>query len=377
MLRPAQGDQNLIRIHFRAGVFERVASYPNIATTYWPWPSLDELRPHLDIPTVNTGRQYNIPPEPYGCVHNDMEGLHALADERGHIMLTSGIEMPMVVYRGQTQEHGPCVPSLARLTSLEEQLMALCRSLAFEEAIASHPFLRFSEQARLFDAPLCIDRQGLAQHYGLSTDLLDVSSNFDVASFFATCHWDDHSRSYQPVKVAAQPGVLYRLRPALLCGTDDSVEFRYVGWQPLYRPEQQRASALRLKKHHDFAQLRAVEKVRFRHSARVSHRIWRSFDGGRALFPNDAAATLAEEAKNLMRFARPQINQAWASLEAWHAVSIDPEQRERVERSAAIQIASMPILSWDRLDVMRDAGEMGAHLQSVFDKVRYRMAAYA
>lgn len=376
MLRPPQGDQKLIRIHFRAGVFERVAGYPNIATTYWPWPSLDELRPHLDIPTVNTGRQYNIPPGPYGCVLDDLEGLHALADERGHIMLTSGIEMPMFVYRGQTQEHLPCVPSLARLTSLEEQLMALCRSLAFHEAIASHPFVLFSEQARLFDAPLCIDRQGLAQHYGLSTDLLDLTSNFDVASFFATCHWNDHNRSYQPVKVAAQPGVLYRLRPALLYGTDDSVDFRYVGWQPLCRPEQQRAGAMRLKKNHDFAQLRGVEKVRFRHSARVSHRIWRSFDGGRALFPNDAAATLAEQAKRLMRFTRSQMDQAWAILGAWHGVGADPEQRERIERSAAIQIVSMPILSWEGLDVMRDADEMSSHLKSVLDKVRYRMAAY-
>lgn len=365
------------RTHFFPGAYRRATGYADAAITYLPWPTLDLLRPHLDIQVINTGRQYNIPPEPYGMVFSDMEGLHALADEHGRIMLTSGIEMPMVAYRGQTQEHLPCLPSLARLTSLEEQLLALCRCVAFEDAIGSHPFVQFSEQARLFDAPLYIDKEGMAQHYGLSTNLLDVTNNFDVASFFATCHWDSNSRSFQPVKFAAQPGVLYRLRPAFFVGVHDSVEFRHVGWQPLYRPEQQRACALRIKKGQDFAQLPTVQKVLFRQSAKVSHRIWKSFDEGRTLFPKDAAAELAEQAKRLMVFTRAQLGQAWIRLDDWHGIASNAEQRQRVEICAALRVAAMPVLSWDGLDVVRDESQMRIRLQGILEKVRYRMAAYA
>jgi hypothetical protein len=60
------------------------------------------MQPQLYIPAINTGRQYNMPPEPYGIVLNDIKGLHALADERGRILLTSGTVMPMAVYRGTT-----------------------------------------------------------------------------------------------------------------------------------------------------------------------------------------------------------------------------------------------------------------------------------
>lgn len=378
MLAPNQANTHVTRIHFRSGLYERAANYSNITTTYWPWQTLDELRPQLDIPAVNTGRHYNMPPEPYGIVFDDIEGLHALADERGHIMLTSGIEMPMAVYRGQTQEHQPCVPSLARLQHAQDQLLALCRNAAFEEVIGSHPFVCHCEKVRLFDdAPLCIDKQGLAQHYGLTTDLMDVTSNFEVASFFATCQWNAASRSYQPIKFATAPGVLYRLVPGLFVGMDQPAEFRYVGWQPLHRPEQQRAAALLMKNGLDFESLPTVQKVRFKHSAKVSVRIWKSFDEGRALFPADAAADLAEQARCLMVFTRPQLDQAWTKLDAWNAVATDLATRKTIEQSAGLAMVPMPVLSWDGLNVERDELRLHDQWCDVLKQVRYRMAAYA
>lgn len=70
---------------------------------------------------------------------DDVEGLHAIADERGHLIFPSGMEMPLATYRGQTEEHVPCLPSLARLEHIEDQLISLCCNVAFEEAIAAHP----------------------------------------------------------------------------------------------------------------------------------------------------------------------------------------------------------------------------------------------
>ena len=78
-------------------------------------PNLDELRDRLAIPTINTGRQIHLFGQPAGLVTDDLEGLHAIADENGYIRLISGTEFSMQMYRGQTQVYPRCVPTLSRL----------------------------------------------------------------------------------------------------------------------------------------------------------------------------------------------------------------------------------------------------------------------
>ena len=133
MLHPAQSHARLLRVHFRTSTpYGRQGPYRNVATTYWPWPTLDVLRPHLEILEINTGRQYTLTGLTglsglSGIVTDDREGLHAIADERGQVMLRPGTEFPTAVYRGQTEEHLPCMPSLARMPI---QKTSCCRSAA-------------------------------------------------------------------------------------------------------------------------------------------------------------------------------------------------------------------------------------------------------
>lgn len=362
-----------VRIHFRKGRYGDHDAYGQINTLFLPWLTLDMLRPSLEVQEVNTGRQYNIL-GPSGVVTDDLEGLHALTDEQGRVVLRSGIEFSLVAYRGQPSEHSPCVPSLARLKFPEEQLLALCQSVAFEAVIGEHPYVRLCESVKFLDAPLFIDKEGLAQHYGLPTDLLDVSNSFDVASFFATSMWDPVSRSYLPVKFSDAPGVMYRVVPTFfMLGQLLEAEFRDVGWQPLHRPEQQRAAAFRMKKGMDFVALPTVQKVLFSHSAKVSTRIWKSFEGGAALFPSDAPAELAERAMELQGFTRDQIDLAWARFDEWHGAVTDLEDRQRLELACGLSEVDAPVLTWDGLDVERDENRLREELNEVLSKVRFRM----
>mgnify|MGYP000090613886 CR=1 FL=1 len=363
----------LVRIHYIDGPYSIRSAYTLVSATYSPWPTLDVLRQHLDIQAINNGQKYTIGSS--GIFIDDLEGLHALVDNQGHIMLRSGVELPMAVYRGQPCEHIPCLPALARLDHIEDQFLALCRCAAFEEAISEHPYVRICEQTRFLDCQLFVDKEGLAQHYGLSTDLLDVTSNFEVATFFATSRWNNKTRSYRPVKSSSEPGVLYRIRPFFLIGPEAKVEFRDIGWQPLHRPEQQRASAIIMKKGLDFGSLDLVEKVRFTHSARVSTRIWKSFDCGHALFPQDAAAELADQAHALMAFTRHQADLAWNRFDRWHGTISTDENRQKIESCLGIDIVSSPFLSWDTFDIERDEIRLRDNLRSILEKVRFRMAA--
>jgi FRG domain len=196
-------------------------------------PTLDQLRPLLDVYKVNTGQ--SITYAPFGIVTDDIETLHAALNENGKVVLKSGTEFTWEVYRGQTEEHRPCVPSLGRKKHPEELLLDLCRNVAFEDVIGDHPYVQICEQEKFLENPIFVNRQGLAQHYGLSTDLLDVTSNFDVACFFATCHWSTIERRYLPVQYQWAPGVIYRIRPLELLEYGDLMKFHHLGWQPFHR----------------------------------------------------------------------------------------------------------------------------------------------
>lgn len=339
-------------------------------------PDLDSLRLNLGIPPINTGQQSPLT-TPAGIFTDDIEGLNAVLDEQGRVMLQSGLEFPLYAYRGQTEkyENLPCVPKLGR-TNLEEQLLSLCRNAAFEEALGEHPYVRVTAGTKFQGYPLRVDPQGLAEHYGLATDLLDFTSNFEVASFFATCYWDQDAGGYKPVVGSENPGVLYRSPPALFVGTDLGAEFEIVGWQPLKRPEQQRAFGLKMKKDMDLNVLPFVQMVKFRHCAKISTRIWKAFDEGRALFPDDAAAELARRAEALWQFTRQQVDRAWARLDAWNESETTNAYRQAVEDRSKIRRSETNTLNWDGLDIERDERKLADQLRDVLNKVRYRRAFY-
>ena len=325
----------------------------------------------MGVRGLNTGSKYLVGPS--GIVTDDLEGLHAITDEAGRVIFRSGTEFPMVSYRGQLRDYSSCLPTLARLKHPEEQLLALSRCVAFEDAIGEHPYVRICDTASFLNAPFFVDREGLAQHYGLSTNLLDVTNSFDVASFFASCAWED-GRGFLPVQSAKFMGVIYQVQPYLLMHADEKLEYRDVGWQPLHRPEQQRAAAFRLMKGVDFEALPTVKKHYFVHSARASKKIWKMFDGGKALFPDDAPAELANRAMKLMTFTRDQIDRAWERYDGWHSAVSSSDMRTKIEFAAEI-VEGASELSWDELNLERDETRLREDLIEVMSRVRYRLVA--
>lgn len=343
-------------------------------------PNLDELRNRLAIPTINTGRQIHLFCHSAGPVTDGLEGLHAIADENGYIRLISGTEFSMQMYRGQTQVYPRCVPTLSRLEKVEDQFLALCRRIAFEDAIGEHPMVSLVERIRLWDSPLYVDREGLAQHYGLATDMLDVTGNFDVACFFATCTWSHEDGQYRPVASNKRSGVMYRITPSLMAARDDTDDalgpVHIVGWQPLPRPEQQRAFIVKMKPGQDFTSLPSVETFDFQHQARISHRIWNAFDQGEALFPADAAAELARRAESLREFTESQIERAWQRLAEWTTVPDSPIDPVQFVKATEITLVATPRLNWSGIDIETSEERLMEQFREVVDRVRFRMAAY-
>lgn len=324
----------------------------------------------LAIPPVNTGSQRFMTGSS-GIVTDDIEGLHAYRNEIGRLHLVSGAEFQDFFYRGQVEEKLPCVPSLGRIRTLEGRLLALCRGVAFEEALKAHPFVIKAEQSGIY-----VDIEGLAQHYGLTTDMLDITGSFAVSSFFATSRWDTESGRYLPVGDDAPPGVIYRVTACILENRQpESVHL--VGWQPLPRPEQQRAFAIRMKPGQDFVNdIFTTERAYFRQNAAISHRIWKAYDEGRALFPNDPAERLSKKAQVLMEFTETQIARAWSRFEQWECRRFSLEQRAVLEVSIGMKVRSSPALTWNQLDIETREDQLTNMIEDVFNRVRCRRAMY-
>ena len=350
-------------------MFPAYPIYMNILTL----PTIEELHKQLQVPLVNTGRQQFFFS---GIVSDDLERLHALTDANGKVRLMSGTEFSFAVYRGQTEQYPACVPPLARIESFPSQLLELCRSIAFEDAVDTLPIVQVSRDIQFLGQPLHINTEGLAQHYGMCTNLLDCTSNFDVASFFATCQFNKHNRQYEPVSFCEKPGIIYQLLPFLLT-EETSSGFEIIGWQPLPRPEEQRSFAIRLKHGQKLQDLPTVQSFPFRHKSRISRRIYDAFEQGRSLFPTEPVAEMSILAEKLYQFTRSQVDRAWNRLISWREAPGETAISTQSEQDAGIELVEIPILSWAGMDIEKDDELLRSKLQDVCNRVRYRRACYA
>lgn len=340
--------------------------------------NLIRLKQHLNIQPINTGRQFSLGGS--GIVTDDLEALHAMRSMSGDcINLKSGLEFSFTEYRGQTQEYEVCLSSLDRITRDHELFAALCRSTYFQQALASHPAITQLQSfapvldQRVQPLPICISLEGIAQHYGLPTEYLDITSNFSVASFFATQHWNTATQTFEPVRAMSSPGVIYKLHPAFLMSQPlpcDQMPYVPVGWQPFPRPEQQRANAIRLKPGEDFAQTMGVVKYRFYHSRNQSKRIYEEFEGGNKLMPADDLAELADQVQRQTIFNHDVIKRAFQRYAARRNPISSDEDKEAMIKKAGIEIegSSNAKFGWNF-----NQEEFDKELNRVVNRIRFRM----
>lgn len=91
-------------------------------------------------------------------------------------------------YRGENSFYGSSKPGIFRSVNRTSPMQKLANLLILDEACF------FLDQ---FDAvqkwgPSCVNYHALAQHYGIKTPLIDITSDLKTALFFACCKYEDH-----------------------------------------------------------------------------------------------------------------------------------------------------------------------------------------
>ena len=170
----------------------------------------------------------------------------------------------------------------------------------------------------------------LAQHYGLETCWLDVTSDFDVALFFANCYYDSDKCQWFPLTkdqtekdADSQYGVIYHMPSWVMSNrwmiehekfsgcsndvvsVDEEGNNRYrlytypefrggvgnliypIGFQPFMRCSMQNSYAIYMRTPRPLQSDSGFQRLVFRHSEELANWIYEEMDGGNRIYPHE------------------------------------------------------------------------------------------
>ena len=132
---------------------------------------------------------------PYGGRLIRNNEFHVMGLENGKLCAITHSPVLFTYYRGEPDVYDTCFPSLYRGSPSEDTILInQLKALDFQDICKTFPSAQFAEKDGLdvrYDA--------IAQHYGLKTDIIDITSDIVVAAYFATQEYDEDTDSYHPV----------------------------------------------------------------------------------------------------------------------------------------------------------------------------------
>lgn len=258
-------------------------------------------------------------------------------------------------YRGENQIYPESLPtllrSLKRFPSIKEK--ELYRLVADMKISEFQFFLdKFQHVREWMNSDVLYD--AIAQHYGLETSWLDITSDFKVAMFFATCYWDKGewkplTREQTEVDEAHRYGMIFHMPsnrmpmrwsmaiPKFMPWTDKIVgqtpeggniyeKLDYpvyrgeienlvypLGFQPFMRCHMQNGYGIYMRTPHPLQKDSGFEKLRFRHSEDLSQRVFDMMKGGELIYPHEGlekADFIIDQIRNASTFSEEAFRSA-------------------------------------------------------------------
>ena len=197
---------------------------------------------------------------PYGgklIRHNTI--FETLQLENGKLCAIAKSPNVFTYYRGEPDIFETCLPSLYRGNPSEEDILInQLKALDFRDICRTFPPVQFAEADGLnvrYDA--------IAQHYGLKTNIVDITSDISVAAYFATQQYDEDTDSYHPVRDGAGC-----IRKTFQMMEMPGFQGFVIGVQPFYRTARQCAYGYVCKPGEDFA--KSSTAIIFRQDVRMN-----------------------------------------------------------------------------------------------------------
>lgn len=190
------------------------------------------------------------------------------------------------LYRGQSSYYEQCLPSFYRRQwSSLQKMERLVQIEDFKVILDDNPEIK-----DIVAEGFAVNYIGLAQHYGIETNVIDLTNSFGVAAFFATSDYDSLTQTYRPVMDTVRKGVIYFMPLGIFdFGPTMDNQVWPIGMEALARPGEQRGFGAYLNKNQDFHSICRL-KFFFWQNARASIECQKRFGFGTTLFPYDPMA---------------------------------------------------------------------------------------
>ncbi|MBD5232551.1 MAG: FRG domain-containing protein [Bacteroidales bacterium] len=206
------------------------------------------------------------------------------------------------LYRGQCEEYKDkttgmptCRPNLYRPNVEKDPLPHRIKAYEMACLVTRHPLVSLLgiNGVQIFNEPFRfqLNRLGLAQHYYNKTSFLDLTSDINVAKFFATCEYNNDEDSYSSYYSEDKLGVLYiyDMRLPFEFRNHSLPQLSTIGKQYVFlRSAMQSGFLLDMPKDTDLHDLPNVYRVYFRHNKAISDNVFEEARSGERYFPNDA-----------------------------------------------------------------------------------------
>lgn len=211
-------------------------------------------------------------------------------------------------FRGENAYNKKCKASCFRkeLRTEEEKMFAklvnLLNMADFGWALQELEYVQKWEMGQVYHG-------AVAQHYGVPTNAIDVTSNLKVALFFACCRWD--KGKWAPLKNSdfekadsredvykrggdSRYGVIF-YAPADIANmskelNDEKLRVTHVtpiGYQPFLRPNYQSGYVIEASESYDMYKDESFAKVKFRHTEEFCKWIFDEMEQGQLIYPVD------------------------------------------------------------------------------------------
>lgn len=212
------------------------------------------------------------------------------------------------LFRGQSEEHPSCIPSLYRGKPTDAEVFTeRMKLIEFSDLMDTHPVVNGFFRKHNFR----VDHTGLAQHYKIKTDVLDFTSNLDIAIFFAICPYDEDTDSYTYVDdTKDHEAIIYIILPFMCTGSPGNVlgdKIYPIGLQPLLRPGMQRGFAYKLEPEESINGF----ICRFKYTSADSKYYYDRYEQGAKLWTKDDVIEKAEAIVSKTEFSYRVFKKAW------------------------------------------------------------------
>ena len=176
--------------------------------------------------------------------------------------------------------------------------------------------------------------EALAQHYGLETNWLDITSDFMVALFFATCYWDSGENKWKPLTKTqteqsdeTRYGMIFHMPSWYMAqrwtfeigkfadlskGITKNLIYP-LGFQPFMRCSMQNGYGIYMRTGEALQKDIGFEKLRFRHNEELSKRVFDYMKGGELIYPHEGLKGvdfIIEQLKRLTDFSESAFEYA-------------------------------------------------------------------